>query len=175
VKHQSGVTTVVCIVLLGGCGRRGSTPATSSSQNPPAAGISRASPAETAATNRATSDSAIRAGWMISTAYRISVVGAHDTQVVRFEQLMGRDPRGGAIVRVLDTLVVPPLHSPEVLVGFYCRVHQQPEPAIVAIAVHEDAPVFTRIRRAWRADTLTHRFGKVPLEGIDCHNEGDGA
>src|SRR2546426_6419254 len=113
VKHQSGVTTVVCIVLLGGCGRRGSTPATSSSQNPPAAGISRASPAETAATNRATSDSAIRAGWMISTAYRISVVGAHDTQVVRFEQLMGRDPRGGAIVRVLDTLVVPPLHSPE--------------------------------------------------------------
>jgi hypothetical protein len=146
-------------LVLGACDRRASTP----------------SPPKTAGAEAVPSERAVNAGWMIGETYSISVATDHNAKVIRFEQVVGKDLGGRSTFKVLDMLVVAPLDSSEVLVGFYCRLHQNPDARIVAIAVYQDGPLFTTIHRAWQADTLTHRFRHMPVQGIDCQNEGRGA
>lgn len=154
-KRCSQLAKALCLVVLGACDRRGSTP------SPPK--------------GAAPLDRAVNANWMIGEAYRITVATDLGAKVIRFEQVVGKDVGGRSTYTVLDTVVVPRLDSSEVLVGFYCRLHQNSDPRIVAIAVYQDGPLLTTIHRAWQADTLTRRFRQVSVQGINCQNEGQGA
>ncbi len=101
--------------------------------------------------------------WLIGQRFAVGIVSSHGTNVIRLWQLH-------PAISLLDTLVVPALTSSETLVGFYCRLHHTPDPAIVAVAAHTDAAVYTTIHRAWKADTVTSKLISVSVVGVDCQH-----
>ncbi len=101
--------------------------------------------------------------WLIGQRFAVGIVSSHGTNVIRLWQLHPE-------IRLLDTLVVPALTSSETLVGFYCRLHHTPDPAIVAVAAHTDAAVYRTIHRAWKADTVTGKLIPTSVGGVDCQH-----
>ena len=101
--------------------------------------------------------------WLVGERFAVGLVSSHRTNVIRFWQLQPG-------ISLLDTLVVPALTSSETLVGFYCRLHHTPDPAIVVVAAHTDAAVYTTIRRAWKADTVTGKLIPTSVAGVDCQH-----
>ena len=120
-------------------------------------------PARTSAKAEAAAAPGEGVQWLIGERFAVGVVSSHRTNVVRFWQLQPG-------ISLLDTLVLPALTSSEVLVGFYCRRHHTPDPAIVAVAAHTDAAVYTTIHQAWKADTVTRKLIPTSVVGVDCQH-----
>jgi len=76
--------------------------------------------------------------------------------------------------RILDVVWEP--QAPDSLVlSFACAYDDAPDRSLFGLAADAPARWLTHVLRAWRADTLLHRFTAIPLEGLRCENEGWGA
>lgn len=77
--------------------------------------------------------------------------------------------------RVVDVLKLPTTKKNETVVAGQCFFNGKQDGEIIAIAVYvEDAEFFTKIIKAWRANTTTEKFEEISIKGIKCANEGFG-
>ena len=104
--------------------------------------------------------------------YAIEVVNYGSKKVIWMGRLLYHDEKGRAYWEIIAAL--PPRSLPT---GYYfsggnCLNHNKPQREIVAIFKMEDKKTLTQIHKAWRADPQKETFERLPLEGIQCINEG---
>jgi hypothetical protein len=104
--------------------------------------------------------------------YAIEVVNYGSKKVIWMGRLLYHDEKGRAHWEIIAAL--PPRSLPT---GYYfsggnCLNHNKPQREIVAIFKMEDKKTLTQILKAWRADPQKETFERLPLEGIQCINEG---
>jgi hypothetical protein len=104
--------------------------------------------------------------------YAIEVVNFGPKKLVWMGRLLHHDENGRAYWEIIAALPPRPLPTGYHFSGGNCLSHNKPRPDIVAIFKIEDKEKLTQIHKAWRADPQKEMFEPLPLEGIQCINEG---
>lgn len=104
--------------------------------------------------------------------YSVEVVNYGPDRIVWMGRLLYHDENGRAHWEIIAALPPRPLPAGYHFSRGNCLNHGNPQPKIVAILKMEDKKVLTQIRQAWKADPQKERFEPLPLEGIQCINEG---
>ena len=104
--------------------------------------------------------------------YAIEVVNFGPKKIVWMGRLLYHDEKGRAHWEIIAAL--PPQLLP---MGYHfssgnCLNDNKPQPEIVAIFKMENKKTLTQIHKAWKADSQKGTFEPLPLEGIQCNNEG---
>jgi len=116
--------------------------------------------------------------------YSISIISAHDQQMVWMNRIVGRTTEGRAKKVVTDVLVPPEVPDDYTLEFGICGTldsdpsRGQPEPSevtvdpeMITVVRKGKTKVLTEVRRAWRADQDTGRFREIQPHGIVCLND----
>lgn len=104
--------------------------------------------------------------------YAIEVVNLGSKKLVWMERLLYHDEKGRAHWEIIAALPPRPLPTGYHFSGGNCLDHNEPQPEIVAIFKRNDKKAMGHIHKAWRADPQKKTFEPLPLEGIQCLNEG---
>ena len=74
--------------------------------------------------------------------------------------------------RLLDSLIIPNLYTPELITIGYCEKNQDRNENLIAIVDKSDSLLVEHIRHVWKADTNSKKIEKLKnLNGIKCYNE----
>lgn len=113
-------------------------------------------------------------GWVVEDGWTVSQVMHGDGLWVVLEGLAGPpNEYGYQTERVLDVLQLPQGETPaDLAVG--CRLNGGPADWSVFGVVDYTNENWLAARGAWRANTALGRFEPVPVNGLECHNEGSG-
>ncbi len=57
--------------------------------------------------------------------------------------------------------------------SYFCRLNKMIDVELVAVAKKNKADFLSEIKQAWRFNRVKGRFQTIPVQGIDCFNEGD--
>jgi len=104
--------------------------------------------------------------------YAVEVVNFGPNKIVWMGRLLYHDEKGKAHWEIIAALPPRPLPTGYHFSRGNCLHHNKPQPEIVAILKIEDKKTLTQIRQAWKADPQKELFEPLPLEGIQCINEG---
>lgn len=104
--------------------------------------------------------------------YSIEVVKFGSKKTAWMGRLLYHDERGRAYWEIIAALPARPVPTGYHFSGGNCLNHNKLQPGIVAIFKMEDKKMLTQIHKAWRADPQKEIFEPLPLEGIQCINEG---
>ena len=69
-----------------------------------------------------------------------------------------------------DSMTVRALYDSTVLVRYFCRYPEKPGAIVGAVAVNEDADVFSRTVAAWEIDTVRGRLVRLDSSRVSCDN-----
>ena len=104
--------------------------------------------------------------------YAIEVVNFGSKKIVWMGRLLYHDEKGKAHWEIVAALPPRLLPTDYHFANGNCLNHNEPQPEIVAIFKMDNKKTLTRVHQAWKADPQKETFEQLPLEGIQCVNEG---
>ncbi len=104
--------------------------------------------------------------------YAIEVVNFGSKKIVWIGRLLYHDEKGRAHWKIIAALPPRSLPTGYQISSGNCLNHNKPQSEIVAILKMEDKKTLTQIHKAWKADPQKETFEQLPLEGIQCINQG---
>jgi hypothetical protein len=103
------------------------------------------------------------------TTYSIAMVSKGPLHMWWLQRLLGHSRDGKPRWTVESVQTIP--DSENHFIYGQCAWRGTPIPEIIAEAVPENAPTFTRIMRAWRIEPADRRFAPLPATEVTCVNE----
>jgi hypothetical protein len=104
--------------------------------------------------------------------YAIEVVNFEAKKIVWMGRLLYHDEKGRAHWEIIAALPPQLLPVGYQFSGGNCLNANKPQPEIVAILKMKKNEALTQVHKAWKADPQKGTFEPLPLEGIQCNNEG---
>ena len=104
--------------------------------------------------------------------YGISRVKKGKTEMLWLARITGRNSAGVPRWLVKDVLVLPTLKAnQEILQGFEspCVINKNEDLGLVVLADYVPKNKTYKVNQAWRADSKTNKFQKIPTKGIVCN------